>query len=87
MVYYGELALDENGKILGLRAARLFNVGAYFVGAALAAGAFSVRFMPEASTTIQTMLIITPGPVHQHGADRRPIAAPDARRRPISPSG
>ena len=34
MVLYGELALDENGKIVGLRARCLFNVGAYFVGAA-----------------------------------------------------
>jgi carbon-monoxide dehydrogenase large subunit len=48
MVYYGELALDENGKILGLRSRSLFQMGAYFVGAALAAGAFSIRFVPEA---------------------------------------
>ena len=38
MVYYGELALDEQGKILALRARCLFQLGAYFVGAALAAG-------------------------------------------------
>jgi carbon-monoxide dehydrogenase large subunit len=48
MVYYGELALDENGKILGLRSKSLFQMGAYFVGAALAAGAMSIRFVPEA---------------------------------------
>ena len=46
MVYYGELALDEHGRILALRARCLFQLGAYFVGAALAAGAFSLRFIP-----------------------------------------
>jgi carbon-monoxide dehydrogenase large subunit len=51
MVYYGELALDEHGKILGLRSKSLFQMGAYFVGAALAAGAFSIRFVPEVTTS------------------------------------
>jgi len=60
MVYYGELALDERGKILALRAKCLFQLGAYFVGAALAAGAFSVRFIPEAYD-IQTMHILSQG--------------------------
>jgi aerobic carbon-monoxide dehydrogenase large subunit len=60
MVYYGELALDERGKILALRARCLFQLGAYFVGAALAAGAFSLRFIPEAYD-IQTMLITSQG--------------------------
>jgi len=59
-VYYGELALDEHGKILALRAKCLFQLGAYFVGAALAAGAFSVRFIPEAYD-IQTMHILSQG--------------------------
>jgi carbon-monoxide dehydrogenase large subunit len=60
MVYYGELALDENGKILALRARCLFQLGAYFLGAALAAGAFSVRFIPEAYD-IQTLHITSQG--------------------------
>jgi carbon-monoxide dehydrogenase large subunit len=60
MVYYGELALDEHGKILALRARCLFQLGAYFVGAALAAGAMSVRFIPEAYD-IQTMHIMSQG--------------------------
>ena len=59
-VYYGELALDEEGKILALRARCLFQLGAYFVGAALAAGAFAVRFIPEAYD-IQTMHITSQG--------------------------
>ncbi len=59
-VYYGELALDESGKILALRARCLFQLGAYFVGAALAAGAFSVRFIP-AAYDIQTMHIMSQG--------------------------
>jgi carbon-monoxide dehydrogenase large subunit len=60
LVYYGELALDETAKIVGMRVRCLFNVGAYFVGAALAAGAFSVRFVPEAYDN-QTMLITSLG--------------------------
>lgn len=60
MVYYGELALDEHGKILGLRSKSLFQMGAYFVGSALAAGAFSIRFVP-AAYDIQTMHIMSQG--------------------------
>src|SRR4029079_5377379 len=60
MVYYGELALDEKGTILALRSKSLFQMGAYFVGAALAAGAFSIRFVP-AAYDIQTMHIMSQG--------------------------
>ncbi|MGZ3348956.1 MAG: xanthine dehydrogenase family protein molybdopterin-binding subunit [Xanthobacteraceae bacterium] len=60
MIYYGELALDEHGKILALRAKCLFQLGAYFVGAALAAGAFSLRFIP-AAYDIQTLHIMSQG--------------------------
>ena len=60
MVYYGELALDEHGRILALRARCLFQLGAYFVGAGLAAGAMSVRFIPEAYD-FQTMHILSQG--------------------------
>jgi aerobic carbon-monoxide dehydrogenase large subunit len=60
MVYYGELALDEAGKILALRSKSLFQMGAYFIGAALAAGAFSIRFVP-AAYDIQTMHLMSQG--------------------------
>src|ERR1700674_2193671 len=60
IVYYGELALDAHGKILGLRARCLFNIGAYFVGACLAAGTVSLRFIPQAYD-IQDMFIPTQG--------------------------
>src|SRR5262245_18432030 len=60
MVYYGELALDAHGKILALRSKSLFQMGAYFVGAALAAGAFSIRFVP-AAYDIQTMHLMSQG--------------------------
>jgi carbon-monoxide dehydrogenase large subunit len=59
-VCYGEMALDENGKILGIRARCLFNVGAYFVGAAMVVGAFSLRFIPEAYD-VQNIFIATTG--------------------------
>ena len=60
MVYFGELALDEHGKILALRSKSLFQMGAYFVGAALAAGAMSIRFVPQAYD-IQTLHIMSQG--------------------------
>lgn len=60
MVYFGELALDESGKILALRSKSLFQMGAYFIGAALAAGAFSIRFVP-AAYDIQTMHLMSQG--------------------------
>ncbi len=60
MIYYGELALDENGKILALKSKSLFQMGAYFVNAALAAGAFSIRFVP-AAYDIQTMHLMSQG--------------------------
>ncbi len=60
MIYFGELALDEHGKILALKTHMMFQVGAYFVGAALAAGAFSIRFVP-AAYDIQTMLLTSQG--------------------------
>jgi len=59
-VCYGEMALDENGKILGIRARCLFNVGAYFVGAAMVVGAFSLRFIP-AAYDVQNIFITTTG--------------------------
>jgi aerobic carbon-monoxide dehydrogenase large subunit len=60
VIYYGELALDADGKILGLRSRSLFNIGAYFVGAGLAAGLMSVRFVPEAYD-IQDVFITSQG--------------------------
>jgi carbon-monoxide dehydrogenase large subunit len=59
-VTYGEMALDENGKILGIKARSLFNVGAYFVGAAMVVGAFSLRFMP-AAYDVQNIFVATTG--------------------------
>jgi aerobic carbon-monoxide dehydrogenase large subunit len=59
-VAYGEMALDEHGKILGIRARCLFNVGAYFVGACMVVGAFSLRFIPEAYD-VQNIFVSTTG--------------------------
>jgi carbon-monoxide dehydrogenase large subunit len=59
-VCWGEMALDEHGKILGIRARLLFNVGAYFVGAAMVVGAFSLRFIP-AAYDVQNIFISTTG--------------------------
>ena len=48
LVNYGELALDENGKILAIRQQSLFQIGAYFLGAGMVIGCFALRFIPEA---------------------------------------
>jgi aerobic carbon-monoxide dehydrogenase large subunit len=60
LVNHGELALDENGKILAIRQQSLFQVGAYFVGPGMVTGLFSLRFIPEAYD-VQTMHIMTKG--------------------------
>ena len=80
MVMYGEMALDENGKILGLRAKALYQVGAYFVGPGLVPAAFSLRFMPEAYD-IQALHVMVQGlltntsPVGPYRGAGRPEAA------------
>jgi aerobic carbon-monoxide dehydrogenase large subunit len=60
MICYGELALDEHGKILAVRSRCLFQMGAYFVGAALVSGAMSLRFIPQAYD-IQTIHVMSQG--------------------------
>ena len=42
----GELALDENGKILGIRANSMHAVGSHVTGAAFAISMFSVKLLP-----------------------------------------
>jgi carbon-monoxide dehydrogenase large subunit len=46
-VVVGELALDNDGRILAIRAEALHNVGAFIVGAAVAPLVFSLRFIPS----------------------------------------
>jgi carbon-monoxide dehydrogenase large subunit len=60
LVSYGELALDEKGKILAIRSQSLFQIGAYFVGPGMVSGLFSLRFIPEAYD-VQTMHIMCKG--------------------------
>jgi len=60
LVSYGELALDEDGKILAIRSQSLFQIGAYFVGPGMFTGLFSLRFIPEAYD-VQTMHIVCKG--------------------------
>jgi carbon-monoxide dehydrogenase large subunit len=80
MVMFGEMALDESGKILGLRCKSLYQVGAYFVGPGLVPAAFSQRFMPEAYD-IQALHVVVQGlftntsPVGPYRGAGRPEAA------------
>ncbi len=46
-VVYGEMALDENGRILAIRARALHAVGAYVAGAVVAPIVFSLRLIPN----------------------------------------
>jgi carbon-monoxide dehydrogenase large subunit len=57
-VISGELAVDENGKILALRAQALHALGAYIAGAAYAPIVFAMRFIPLVYD-IQTMHVTT----------------------------
>ena len=67
---YGELALDDNGKILGMRGALPVRVGAYVVGAGARGRRCSRCASCPSVYDIQTMLITSQGRVHQHRADR-----------------
>ena len=60
LVSYGEMALDEKGKILAIRSQALFQVGAYFVGPGMVSGLFSMRFIPEAYD-VQTIHVMCKG--------------------------
>lgn len=46
-VVYGDMALDADGKILGIRAKSMHGFGAYAVSAAVAPLVFSMRFIPS----------------------------------------
>lgn len=46
-VVYGELALDPDGRILGVRARSLHGFGAYVMSAAVAPLVFALRFIPS----------------------------------------
>jgi carbon-monoxide dehydrogenase large subunit len=60
LISHGEIALDENGKILAIRSQSLFQIGAYFVGPGMVSGLFSLRFIPEAYD-VQTIHIVCRG--------------------------
>ncbi|TPW07562.1 MAG: hypothetical protein FD127_4469, partial [Acidimicrobiaceae bacterium] len=57
-VVYGEMALDETGKILAIRAQALHAVGAYIAGAGIIPLVFSLRFIP-AVYDVQTIFVTT----------------------------
>jgi len=59
-VVFGELALDENGKILALRSQARFANGAYLTGPGLVPSVFALRFQPSVYD-IQTIHITCQG--------------------------
>jgi len=85
-VYYGELALNEEGKILALRARCCCPAGRLFRGRGPGPGAFAVRFIPEAYD-IQTMHITSQG-LFTNTSQCGPVPpVPAVPRRRISPNG
>jgi aerobic carbon-monoxide dehydrogenase large subunit len=59
-VVFGELALDENGKILALRSQARHAIGAYLTGPGLVPSVFGLRFQPSVYD-IQTIHIMAQG--------------------------
>jgi len=59
-VVEGELAFDDSGRILGIRARAMQNVGAYIAPAGLVPSIFSLRFIPGAYD-VQAVHLMTRG--------------------------
>jgi carbon-monoxide dehydrogenase large subunit len=59
-IVHGELAFDDQGKILGIRAHALQAVGAYIAPAGLVPSIFSLRFIPGAYD-VQAVHVMTRG--------------------------
>ncbi len=59
-VVYGELAFDDTGRMLGIRARAMHNVGAYIAPAGLVPSIFSLRFIPS-TYDVQTVHVMTRG--------------------------
>jgi carbon-monoxide dehydrogenase large subunit len=59
-VVFGELAFDDHGKILGIRARAMQNVGAYIAPAGLVPSIFSLRFIPS-TYDVQAVHVMTRG--------------------------
>ncbi len=73
----GELALDENGKILAIRWRALFNMGAYIVGAACVPPLFSLHLVqtvyeiPEIDVSVSAVFTNI-APLHPYRGAGRP---------------
>ena len=59
-VVHGELAFDDTGRILGIRAQAMQNVGAWIAPAGLVPSIFSLRFIPGAYD-VQAVHVMTRG--------------------------
>jgi carbon-monoxide dehydrogenase large subunit len=59
-VVFGELAFDESGRMLGIRARAMQNVGAYIAPAGLVPSIFSLRFIPG-TYDVQAVHVMTRG--------------------------
>jgi aerobic carbon-monoxide dehydrogenase large subunit len=59
-VVFGELAFDDSGRMLGIRAQAMQNVGAYIAPAGLVPSIFSLRFIPG-TYDVQAVHVMTRG--------------------------
>jgi carbon-monoxide dehydrogenase large subunit len=79
-VVRGELALDENGKVLALRAEALHNVGSHVIGAAVATSMFSLKLIPgvydfPAAHVVSKAVLTNTAPLAPYRGAGRPEAA------------
>ena len=76
----GEIALDEHGRILAVRANALHAFGAYMVGSAVAPMVFSMRFIPsvydfKAAHLVTNAVFTNTAPLTSYRGAGRPEAA------------
>jgi carbon-monoxide dehydrogenase large subunit len=81
-VVTGELAFDENNKIIGIRAQSMHAVGSHVTGAAFATSMFSVKLLSGVYDVPAGVIFAKAVLTHTS-----PMAAPAGRKRPIWSNG
>ena len=81
-VVTGELALDEHGKILGMRVDALHEMGSHVFEAGIVVPLFAIKLAPGVYN-IPAVHAVGQGGADQYARRWRRIAAPGGRRRPF----
>ena len=82
-VVTGEMALDEHGKVLGLRVDALHAMGSHVFGASMVVPLFALQARARRLSRSRRCYAVGKRRAHQHAAAGSPIAAPAGRKRPI----